>query len=170
MPHHRHHLQAYVVLNVSADLRSEFTWNTKQLFVYVNVEFGTRKNARNSMVMWSRIIEHKVWLTGAGAGCWVEGERGKWQGDRAVMLRQPPAAASLPALLPTLAPSPPPPPQESAVLRLPTLRPAYPYAVTDQGFNLRGRPFNVTVGWNVMPRVGALYSRHRTFSGACVVA
>lgn len=28
-------LQAYIVLNLTADLRSEFSWNTKQLFVYV---------------------------------------------------------------------------------------------------------------------------------------
>lgn len=27
--------QAYVVLNLTADLRSEFSWNTKQLFVFV---------------------------------------------------------------------------------------------------------------------------------------
>lgn len=32
------------------------------------------------------------------------------------------------------------------MLRLPTLRPQYPYAITDQGFNLRDRVFNVTVG------------------------
>lgn len=54
------------------------------------------------------------------------------------------------------------------MLRLPTLRPQYPYAMTDQGFSLRGRPFNVSVAWNVMPRVGALYTRRRTFTGACV--
>ena len=55
--------------------------------------------------------------------------------------------------------------QEQAFIRLPTLRPQYPYAITDQGFNLRGRPFNVTLAWNVMPKVGALYSRQHTFSG-----
>ena len=53
-------MQAYVVLNLTADLRSEFTWNTKQLFVFANVEFATPKNARNQMVMWSAIIEDKV--------------------------------------------------------------------------------------------------------------
>ena len=35
--------------------------------------------------------------------------------------------------------------QNEAVLRLPSLRPQYPYAITDQGFNLRDREFNVTV-------------------------
>lgn len=38
--------------------------------------------------------------------------------------------------------------------------------MTDQGFNLRSRPFNVTVAWNVMPRVGVLYTRTKTFTGA----
>ncbi|KAI7840972.1 hypothetical protein COHA_005201 [Chlorella ohadii] len=107
------HDRGYIVLNLTADLRSEFSWNTKQLFVYVNVEFATRKNAHNNMVMWSAIIEDK----------------------------------------------------NEAVLRLPTLRPQYPYAITDQGFNLRDREFNVTVAYNVMPRVGALYTRHHKFTG-----
>ncbi|EFN52102.1 hypothetical protein CHLNCDRAFT_13794, partial [Chlorella variabilis] len=102
-----------VVLNLTADLRGEFTWNTKQLFVFVNVLFETAKNARNQMVMWSSIIED----------------------------------------------------QEHALLKLPALRPQYPYAVTDQGFNLRDRQFNVTVAWNVMPKVGALYMRQRAFTG-----
>ncbi len=56
--------------------------------------------------------------------------------------------------------------QEHAVLHLPALRPQYPYAITDQGFNLRGRQFNVTVAWNAMPKVGALSKQVRTFAGA----
>ena len=56
--------------------------------------------------------------------------------------------------------------QEDALLQIPNLRQQYPYAVTDQGFYLRGRPFNVTVSWNMMPRVGVLYTRHKTFTGA----
>lgn len=105
------HDRAYIVLNASLDLRSEFSWNTKQLFVHVDVEFATRRNARNQIVMWHSIILNK----------------------------------------------------EDAVLHLPALRQQYPYAVTDQGFSLRGREFNVTVAWNVMPRVGALFSRSRSF-------
>lgn len=57
--------QAYIVLNLNADLRSEFTWNTKQLFVFVNAEFATRKNANNHMVLWSAIVEDKVGAWGA---------------------------------------------------------------------------------------------------------
>ena len=48
------------MFNLTADLRGEFTWNTKQLFVYLNVVFETRKNARNQMVMWSSIVEDEV--------------------------------------------------------------------------------------------------------------
>lgn len=107
------HDRAHIVLNVTADLRSEFTWNTKQLFVFVNFEFSTRKNARNQMVMWNAIIEDKA----------------------------------------------------EALIHLPTLRAQYPYALTDQGFNLKGKSFDITVAWNVMPRVGALYTQHRTFIG-----
>jgi hypothetical protein len=54
-------------------------------------------------------------------------------------------------------------------MTLPALRPQYPYAITDQGFNLRGRHFNVTVAWNVMPKVGALSKRVRTFAGASLL-
>lgn len=107
------HDRAYVVLNLTADLRSEFAWNTKQLFVFVNVLFETPTNAVSEMVAWSSIVKDK----------------------------------------------------EVAVMTLPALRPQYPYAITDQGFNLRGRQFNITVAWNVMPKVGALSKRVRTFAG-----
>ena len=53
-------LQAYIILNLTADLRSEFTWNTKQIFAYVNIEFETAKNKENQMVMWSAIIQKPV--------------------------------------------------------------------------------------------------------------
>lgn len=48
------------MLNLTADLRSEFSWNTKQIFVYVNFDFRTKKNARNQMVMWSAILDSKA--------------------------------------------------------------------------------------------------------------
>ncbi len=67
-------LQAYIILNLAADLRSEFTWNTKQIFAYVNIEFETDKNKENQMVMWSAIIQKAVRsllagpCTGGGGG------------------------------------------------------------------------------------------------------
>ena len=54
------------MLNVTADLSSEFTWNTKQIYVYINVEFETRKNQRNQMVLWNSIGQSKV--SGVRAG------------------------------------------------------------------------------------------------------
>lgn len=44
--------------------------------------------------------------------------------------------------------------QEEAALEGKDLDEFHPYVVNDQGFNLRGRPFNLTVSWNVMPLVG----------------
>lgn len=61
-------LQAYIILNMTADLRSEFTWNTKQIFAYVNIEFETERNRKNQMVMWSSIIEKRVGGTVQGGG------------------------------------------------------------------------------------------------------
>jgi Signal peptidase subunit len=45
--------------------------------------------------------------------------------------------------------------QEEAALEGKDLDEFHPYVVNDQGFNLRGRPFNLTLSWNVMPLVGA---------------
>ena len=169
--------QAYVVLNLTADLRREFTWNTKQLFVFVNAEFETRKNRRNQAVMWSAIIEDKV---RCGVRCC--GVRREWRScgecmGAGVMLRMALEAAAAVLLLPVMCVRPPPTPhtpplapparaQANALIQVPALRPQYPSAITDQGFHLRGRAFNVTVAWNVMPTVGALLTRKRTFSGA----
>ena len=50
-------------------------------------------------------------------------------------------------------------------MSLPRLREIYPYAMTDQGFNLRGLPISVTVAWNKMPIVGVLRTKRRRFSG-----
>lgn len=165
-------LQAHIVLNLTADLRSEFTWNTKQLFVFVNFEFATRKNVRNEMVMWSAIVEDKVRLVylcifflfsslhgKSGRGPLRESGHNYW---RHLSIHPPAHALSqpdLPALPACLAA------QENALIQLPVLRAQYPYALTDQGFNLRNRQFNITVAWNVMPRVGALYTQKRTFAG-----
>jgi Signal peptidase subunit len=55
--------------------------------------------------------------------------------------------------------------KENAVLKMSKLRPIYPFTVTDQESLLQARDFNVTVAWHVMPKVGALYTGSRTFSG-----
>ncbi len=101
------------VFNLEADLRSEFSWNTKQLFVYAQVEFSSPRSPLNQMIFWNTIIQRK----------------------------------------------------ENAKLKIPKLRPIYPFTVTDQESLLQGREFNVTVAWQVMPKVGALYTGSKTFSG-----
>lgn len=105
--------RAWVTLNVTADLRSLFTWNTKQVFLSVDVDFVTKKHWVNQMMIWSDIIKAEA----------------------------------------------------DAHLQLPVLRPAYPFQLTDHGAALRGKPFNVTLHWNVMPKVGMLEWGSQSFSG-----
>mmetsp|Transcript_18906 Transcript_18906/g.52734 ORF Transcript_18906/g.52734 Transcript_18906/m.52734 type:complete len:175 (-) Transcript_18906:33-557(-) len=101
--------EAYIVMDLHADLRSVFSWNTKQLFVFINVEYETSKNKLNQVVVFDRIIDEK----------------------------------------------------EAAVITNQHIR--NKYNLVDQGKNLRGKQVNLTVTWNVMPVVGALYTRSLSF-------
>lgn len=105
--------RARLGIDLDIDLRDEFTWLTKQLFLYVTVEFETATNRLNQVVIWSQIIEN----------------------------------------------------QEHAALEGKNLDELYPYVLNDQGFGLRGRPFNLTVSWNIMPYVGVLRTRSKSFTG-----
>ena len=49
-----------MTFDLNADLRSIFSWNTKQLFVYVQAEYETEDNKRNEIVLWDSIIQQKV--------------------------------------------------------------------------------------------------------------
>ncbi|KAF6263833.1 hypothetical protein COO60DRAFT_1267336 [Scenedesmus sp. NREL 46B-D3] len=102
--------QAALSMQLNADLRSAFSWNTKQLFVFVQADYVTPENRVNQVVLWDKIIERK----------------------------------------------------EDAHLRVRSLR--QKYAFIDQGRNLRGLPLNLTVAWNVMPKVGRLFTRSKTFA------
>lgn len=51
--------------------------------------------------------------------------------------------------------------RSEAKLVIPNLK--HKYALVDRGQSLRGRPLRLTLGWNIMPRVGALLHRARTF-------
>ncbi|KAH7441281.1 hypothetical protein KP509_03G032100 [Ceratopteris richardii] len=51
--------EARVALNISADLSSIFSWNTKQLFVFVAAEYTTPKNSWNQISLWDSIITAK---------------------------------------------------------------------------------------------------------------
>lgn len=102
-------MQVFLGLSLEADLRSVFSWNTKQLYVFMQAEYVSKDNRINQVVVWDKIVEA----------------------------------------------------QADANLHIPNLRQKYAFA--DKGRNLRDKDINLTVAWNVMPRVGALYTDSRTF-------
>lgn len=106
-------VQAALDIKMEADLRKEFSWNTKQLYVYVMIEYATDRHPHNEMVIWNRIIQNK----------------------------------------------------ENANLVIRKLQKMFPFAVSADEGELVGAQFNITVAWNVMPKVGRLYTRRRVFDG-----
>ncbi|KAI8801757.1 signal peptidase 22kDa subunit [Cladochytrium replicatum] len=61
--YYNHHSQVVelgiVKFDLEADLRPLFTWNTKQLFVYLVAEYETEKHRWNQVTIWDDIITHK---------------------------------------------------------------------------------------------------------------
>lgn len=49
--------RAWIVLDIDADLRSIFNWNTKQVYVYVTVDYSTERNQLNRITVFDRIAE-----------------------------------------------------------------------------------------------------------------
>mmetsp|Transcript_41377 Transcript_41377/g.67127 ORF Transcript_41377/g.67127 Transcript_41377/m.67127 type:complete len:174 (-) Transcript_41377:77-598(-) len=49
--------QAMLRFDILADLRSVFSWNVKQLFVYLTAEYKTEGNIVNEIVVWDKIIQ-----------------------------------------------------------------------------------------------------------------
>uniref|UniRef100_A0A7N0ZU04 Signal peptidase complex subunit 3 n=1 Tax=Kalanchoe fedtschenkoi TaxID=63787 RepID=A0A7N0ZU04_KALFE len=92
-----------LTFSVEADLQSLFTWNTKQIFVFVAAEYETPKNALNQISLWDGIIPSK----------------------------------------------------DSAKF---SIQVSNKYRFTDQGSNLRGKPFNLTLHWHVMPKTGKMFA------------
>ncbi|KAG6590382.1 Signal peptidase complex subunit 3B [Cucurbita argyrosperma subsp. argyrosperma] len=90
-----------MTLNISMDLQSLFTWNTKQVFVFVAAEYETPKNSLNQISLWDGIIPSK----------------------------------------------------ENAKFSIHT---SNKYRFIDQGSNLRGKEFNLTLHWHVMPKTGKM--------------
>lgn len=110
------HRQAQLNIELHADLRPEFTWNTKQLYVYVVAEYATETSPHNEMVLWNRIIE-----------------------DR-----------------------------EDAKLDIRRLPKMYPFTFASEmnaGKGLLGLEYNISLAWNVMPKVGRLYTRKESATG-----
>jgi signal peptidase complex subunit 3 len=96
-------------LNIKADLESVFTWNTKQLFVFVAAEYWNPEEGFNQISLWDTIIEKK---------------------ENAKINTQ----------------------VKSKLLRRSTRIGYFTYPF--QGKDLKGRDFNLTMYWNVMPVTG----------------
>ena len=94
------HMQAFLQGGVQADLRPFWTWNTKQMFVFIQVEYVSERNRLNQVSLMDNIIRSR------------EGVNISWN-----------------------------------------IRQEYPWI--DQGNFLRGRKVNLTLVWDVMPKVGA---------------
>jgi signal peptidase complex subunit 3 len=62
-------------LYLDADLRSIFSWNTKQLFVYLQAEYSTPQNHLNEVVLWDQIVQRKeeAHLAVGAAAAWLAG-------------------------------------------------------------------------------------------------
>eukprot|EP00241_Pyramimonas_parkeae_P007662 CAMPEP_0114253008 /NCGR_PEP_ID=MMETSP0058-20121206/16156_1 /TAXON_ID=36894 /ORGANISM="Pyramimonas parkeae, CCMP726" /LENGTH=183 /DNA_ID=CAMNT_0001367011 /DNA_START=261 /DNA_END=812 /DNA_ORIENTATION=+ len=50
--------EALLGLSIKVDLNPLFTWNTKEVFLFVDVEYNTTKNDLNQVSIWDRIILH----------------------------------------------------------------------------------------------------------------
>ncbi|KAI0510716.1 signal peptidase complex subunit 3B [Dendrobium catenatum] len=92
-----------LTLNISADLQSLFTWNTKQVFVFLAAEYETPQNALNQISLWDAIIPSKE-----HAKFWIHTSN--------------------------------------------------KYRFIDQGSNLRGKEYNLTLHWHVMPKTGKMFA------------
>ncbi|MCD7453728.1 hypothetical protein HAX54_021960 [Datura stramonium] len=99
-----------LTLNISADLQSLFTWNTKQVFVFLAAEYETPKNSLNQISLWDGII----------------------------------------------------PTKEHAKFLIHTTN---KYRFVDQGSNLRGKDFNLTLHWHVMPKTGKMSANKLVMTG-----
>lgn len=53
-------IQAWIAVNLTADLQDSFTWNTRQIYLWLTAEYQTEKNKLNQAVFWNWIIESKV--------------------------------------------------------------------------------------------------------------
>ncbi|EFJ11713.1 hypothetical protein SELMODRAFT_182919 [Selaginella moellendorffii] len=102
--------EVVLTLHISADLQSVFTWNTKQLFVFLAAEYESSKNVLNQISIWDSIIQSK---------------------------------------------------EDAKIHR----RTRNKYSFVDQGSNLRGKDFNLTLHWNIMPVTGAMFSEKRVLTG-----
>ncbi|GFY90602.1 signal peptidase subunit [Actinidia rufa] len=99
-----------MTLNISANLQSLFTWNTKQVFAFLAAEYETPKNSLNQVSLWDGIIPSK--------------EHAKF-----------------------------------------SIHTTNKYRFTDQGCNLLGKQYNLTLHWHVMPKNGKMFADKLVMTG-----
>ncbi|XP_071786437.1 signal peptidase complex subunit 3-like [Asterias amurensis] len=56
-PHGEKADRGHITFDLTSDLDPLFTWNTKQLFIYLMVEYETEHNKLNQVVLWDKIIK-----------------------------------------------------------------------------------------------------------------
>ena len=54
--------QAWLAVNLTADLRDSFTWNTRQIYLWLTATYETEEHELNQAVFWNWIIESQVAL------------------------------------------------------------------------------------------------------------
>ncbi|KAL0380117.1 UNVERIFIED_CONTAM: Signal peptidase complex subunitB [Sesamum angustifolium] len=99
-----------LTLNISANLQSLFTWNTKQVFVFLAAEYETPKNSLNQRGLFAKMSIFP------GCAC-----------------------------------------------RCPIVD--FFSQSKDKGSNLRGKNFNLTLHWHVMPKTGKMFADKIVMSG-----
>jgi len=113
-------------MDVAADLRPLWHWNVKQAFVYVAAGVGPTPADSDDPASPGRGSPSSPHAPAAAAGT----QAILW--SRIVRSKA-----------------------DAAIVRT-GLRAEYPYALTGRGHGLRGAGLNLTVGWALTPRVGAL--------------
>lgn len=53
-------MQAWLAVNLTADLRDSFTWNTRQIYLWLTADYETQDHKLNQAVFWNWIIENQV--------------------------------------------------------------------------------------------------------------
>ena len=53
----RHAKSAVLKFDLDVELSKLFTWNTKQIFVYIVAEYKTKKHPTNKVVIWDTVID-----------------------------------------------------------------------------------------------------------------
>ncbi|XP_050240443.1 signal peptidase complex subunit 3B-like isoform X1 [Quercus robur] len=128
-----------LTLNISADLQSMFTWNTKQVFVFLAAEYETPKNSLNQVSLWDDIIPSKE------RAKFLIHTTNKYRFIDQVSLWYLALFMCRPELF--------------------LIHTTNKYRFIDQGSNLQGKEFNLTLHWHVMPKTGKMFADKIVMTG-----